>query len=476
MPPPDLQHSVQTAAAQFQQLYGPGPVRVLRAPARLNILGEHVDYVSYLPTASLPFGSHEHAMLLLWRPRADGQVHGASLNQAFAPFTFALGEGRTDSPTWESWLEQQTPPAAHWSNYVRGACFFAQWQQGAALANGFDFLVDSAIPPRGGSSSSSALTVLAGAAARLANQIEYTPAQLAQASSQAEWYCGTRGGALDHTAICLAQRGRALWLSYAAGAVRPLPLLNDKYCWLTCFTHEADKGSRVLLEYNARAAVARVLLPALLADLQEHRDGFAQSWQTALRQLQTGESAAFATLAECLNELPPVITLAEFARHYPQAAGECARLFPALVHERRDELIKLADRARHHLGEIERVEAAVKLLQATAAEDEAALAQTARDLGALLNASHASLRDLYEVSTPEVESLRNVLLADPHVYGARLMGGGFGGVVLALTEQAHVTALRERAQRDWYAPHGRDGVAEGALLVSTPGAGLRIVT
>ena len=50
---------------RFLELYGDGPVNVLRAPARINILGEHVDYVSYLPTYSLPFGSREHDMLML---------------------------------------------------------------------------------------------------------------------------------------------------------------------------------------------------------------------------------------------------------------------------------------------------------------------------------------------------------------------------------------------------------------------------
>jgi galactokinase len=470
VPNPDLQQRIQTAIAWFQQLYGPGPIRILRAPARLNILGEHVDYVSYLPTASLPFGSHEHAMLLLWRPRTDDQVCGASLNPAFAPFAFALNEGPTSKLKWEAWLEQQGAPAPHWSNYVRGACFFAQWLQGVPLANGFDFLVDSTIPPRGGSSSSSALTVLAGAAVRSANLIEYSPAQLAQASSQAEWYCGTRGGALDHTAICLAERGQALWLSYADGAVQAVPLLNETYCWVTCFTHEADKGSHVLLEYNERAAVARILLPALLADLQQHRDDFAQSWQTGLRQLQAGDTTAFETLVGCLNELPPLITLAEFARHYPQAAAECARLFPMLMRERREAPLKLADRARHHLGEIARVRKAMNLLQAV---NETGLDQTAQALGALLTATHISLRDLYEVSTLEVESLRAVLLADAQVYGARLMGGGFGGTVLALTTAKNVASLLARVQRDWYAPRGRDGIAEGAMLVSTPGAGLR---
>ena len=121
------------------------------------------------------------------------------------------------------------------------------------------------------------------------------------------------------------------------------------------------------------------------------------------------------------------------------------------------------------MGEIERVRKAVNLLQAA---NETDLGSTAQALGGLLNATHASLRDLYEVSTPEVESLREALSTDPQVYGARLMGGGFGGVVLALTTTENVASLLARVQRDWYAARGRDGVAEGAMLVSTPGAGL----
>src|SRR4029450_11385756 len=62
----------------FVKLYGDGPVNVLRAPARINILGEHIDYVSYLPTASLPFGSREHDVLMLYRDSPQPQVRSAS--------------------------------------------------------------------------------------------------------------------------------------------------------------------------------------------------------------------------------------------------------------------------------------------------------------------------------------------------------------------------------------------------------------
>jgi galactokinase len=81
----------------------------------------------------------------------------------------------------------------------------------------------------------------------------------------------------------------------------------------------------------------------------------------------------------------------------------------------------LGRRARHVLEENERVDAAVGALRSG---DLPAL-------GRLFDASHASLRDLYEVSVPEVDALVERLRA-AGAAGARMVGGGFGGAVLAL--------------------------------------------
>jgi galactokinase len=81
----------------------------------------------------------------------------------------------------------------------------------------------------------------------------------------------------------------------------------------------------------------------------------------------------------------------------------------------------LRARAEHVLGENERVGEAVAALRA----------EDLPEVGALLDASHASLRDLYEVSTPTVERAVTRLREDGAA-GARLMGGGFGGSVLGL--------------------------------------------
>jgi galactokinase len=82
----------------------------------------------------------------------------------------------------------------------------------------------------------------------------------------------------------------------------------------------------------------------------------------------------------------------------------------------------LARRARHVIGESLRV---MRTADALARGDLDAA-------GELIDASHASLRDDMEVSVEAVDRLAAIAQATPGVYGARMMGGGFGGCVLAL--------------------------------------------
>ncbi len=438
----------------FHKLYGPGEVTAWRAPARINILGEHIDYVSYLPTASLPFASHEHEMVMLYRANDSGVVRGASVNEKFAPFSFAVQEGLAkQNQTWLDYLYRQSQPPPHWSNYVKGAVFFAQQQARLLSARGFDFVIASGIPPQGGSSSSSALVVLAGVAFREVNELAFTAAQLAQDSAQAEWYVGTRGGALDHTTICLAARQHAVHLRYADKQAELIPLPDDGLRWVTFFSHAADKGREVLLAYNERAAVSRLLLPAVLA---RH---FAHEWEQALQSHDA--------IATVLTKLPETILLAEIRRDYPEVYQQCLLAFPALVQERSQHLLKLRPRAFHHWGEVQRVQQAVKLLRHVGQSQATMLA-----LGKLLNQSHASLRDLYEVSTPQVDQLYAIIRTAPQVFGARLIGGGFGGNILALTTTENVAAMIQHVQATFYTPQNRQALAEGAIMVSTPGQGI----
>jgi galactokinase len=480
-------------AERFRQLYGDGEVHVLRAPARINMLGEHVDYVSYMPTASLPFGSREHEMVMLFRASPDHHVRGASMLAAYTRFGFLLDDGDAPSDaqpeqSWTAYLFNRAVPAPDWSNYVKGAVYFACWKYGQHINRGFDFLIDSTIPPSGGASSSSALAVLVGASLRKVNRIAYQLDELARDSSLAEWYQGTRGGAMDQTTICLARQNHAVHITYPDAHARLVPLPDAGFRWVTFFSHPADKGREVMLAYNERSGVSRLLIPAFIADWQHTQPARAEAWTRALQGMKSDELAALDQLESLLLQVPAEIALAEFKRRHPQTFIEFKRAFPALADVWHTRPLKLRDRARHHVSEARRVVKAARLLDETF--NEQADKTTARiddvlkttridramhELGALINESHASLRDLYDVCTPEVNRLIEIVRADSQVYGARLMGGGFGGNVLALTRAENVGALIERVQGEFYGPRGRDGSGEGAVMVSTPGNGLSAI-
>lgn len=101
-------------------------------------------------------------------------------------------------------------------------------------------------------------------------------------------------------------------------------------------------------------------------------------------------------------------------------------------------------RARHVISENARVLEAVQA--------------TPRRFGELMDASHASLRDDFEVSVPALDRLVEVLRAQPGTLGARLTGAGFGGACVALVETPAVAAVRDGALRD-YASAGFRGTA-----------------
>ena len=113
-------------------------------------------------------------------------------------------------------------------------------------------------------------------------------------------------------------------------------------------------------------------------------------------------------------------------------------------------------RAKHIVEEIARVDAT------TAALREGDL----KKVGGLLTASHRSSQHLFENSTPELDFLVDRLVAEDHVYGARLTGGGFGGAVMALTSP-EFTEAQASSVMDAYAT--RFGSRPEALRVHTGG-------
>jgi len=111
----------------------------------------------------------------------------------------------------------------------------------------------------------------------------------------------------------------------------------------------------------------------------------------------------------------------------------------------------LARRARHIVTENDRVLRARTAL----------LTADLDTLGRLFNASHASMRDDYEVTIEPVDRLVEAATAVPHVFGARMTGGGFGGAVVIAAEAGHGRDVAMQVERAYLVQTGR----RGAILV-----------
>ena len=466
---------------RFEDIYGPGEVQLARAPARINIIGEHIDYIEYFQTAVLPFGSAEHDMVMVFRPRTDGIVRAETLAGGFNSCEFSIDEFQPSSaPTcdvrWMDYLSLVGVPPTSWDNYIKASVFYLQSLYPRKTLKGVDLLVDSEIPIAGGASSSSALVVASGMAIRLINGLELDMDELAESSCKAEWFVGTRGGKMDHAAMCFSQPSNALLITFQPFSVEKIPMPSKGYKWTTFFTHPADKGSGVMSEYNERSVVSRFIIPKLLADLFASDASFRDEWSDVLDVIKRCDHTELAgrssTVEKMLARLPERLSI----RELPEMTDELIELYPVLFEVKGlDYPLKIRDRARHHLSEISRVTRAAELLHRvsehhiegdlTAEESEMA------KLGDLLNQTHTSLRDLYEISTTELDEVVDIARQVEGVLGARVMGGGFGGNVLVLTKSESLPNLIDAVQTQYYTPRGRRGVSEQSIMVSTPGMG-----
>jgi galactokinase len=281
--------------------------------------------------------------------------------------------------------EPDARPRGDWTDYIRGVAIFLQ-QAGYELS-GADLVLDGNLPIGAGLSASAAFEVSAGFALLANSGVPIDRVELAKICQRAEnQFVGVRCGIMDQYVSCCAVAGSALLLDCRSLAARKVAIDPEARLVLcdTMARHQLASD-----EYNLRRADCERAVAVLSARI----DGIS-----ALRD----------------------ITFPQLMRH--------ADSLPELVFRR----------ARHVVGEIDRT------LRAAAALD----AGDIKECGRLMNLSHESLRDDYEVSCSELDLMVDIARSIPGVYGARMMGGGFGGCTINLVEgkraEAFAQAMAER--------------------------------
>jgi galactokinase len=294
-----------------------------------------------------------------------------------------------------------------WGSYPAGVV--AELGERAAASGGLGIVVDGDVPAGAGLSSSAALECAVALALRDLLAPELTREELVPLTQHAEnAYVGAPTGILDQSASLLCTAGHALFLDTRDRRTEQVPL--------------------------DLAAAGLALLVVDSGEAHDHAEG---GYGDRRREC---EEAAERLGVGLLREVADVAALA------PLDDGT-------------DRGAVLLRRARHVVTEDARVLEVVATLRE---------GRDPRDVGPVLTAGHASLRDDFEVSTPLLDATVDAAL-EAGAHGARMVGGGFGGSAIALVDADAVDRVRQSVA----AAYRARGSAEPRTFVAVPSAGAR---
>ena len=438
-------------ASELRESTHAGKLFAVRAPGRVNLIGEHTDY-SKLPVMPIAI---DRSTIIVVAPRDDALVELRNIDPAFAPREFRL--------------EAQIPPypTGDWANYVKAGfqgVIDHFGKRGVAIDDlrGATMIVDGRVPPAAGLSSSAALTVSSALALIRVNGLTQEPLETAQMVARSEWYVGTMAGGMDQAASMLGQRDHALLIHFDPLRVTPVKIPRGAAIVVADSMEVADKSGKVREEYNRRVVECRIAAQILGKAYRMHE---VRVLGDVVKKLETWQSH---DLIETLSpKAPESLSIAQASKLLDIEEGW---LLSALlggtsqitIDEARP--LEVLRRARHVLTETERVKLAAEALAAGRLEE----------MGALMNTSHRSLRDDFNASTERLDAMVSCA-REAGALGARLTGAGFGGCIVALAREEDAPAILDRLEKDYYAKLGADAPSRALHTIVHAGAGASVI-
>lgn len=279
-------------------------------------------------------------------------------------------------------------PNKAWANYPLGV--FAQFiKRGVAITQGYDILFWGNVPAGAGLSSSAAMEVVTAYALNDLLGTNYGLADLAKIGRAAEHeFAGVMCGIMDQFASAHGKVDHAIYLNCDTLEYDLVPVKLDGIKVVVTNTHsphKLDSGS-----FNDR-----------------------------VRQCQLA--------VEQINSVRPIQYLAELSQ------VDFDQVKDAITDETAHR------RARHVVGEVQRTKDAVEALKNG----------DIVKFGQLMNQSHVSLRDDYEVTGPQLDALAEAAWKIDGVLGSRMTGGGFGGCTVSLVREEAIPAFIEKVGAEY---------------------------
>jgi galactokinase len=388
-------HLIDHISTIYREKFGHSPAHIARAPGRVNLLGEHVDYNDGFV---LPAAIDRATYVAFSSTDADHSTLIAADFDQQASFSAESIPAKT---------QPDGSPLPEWGLYPAGVMSSLMEENLQALSMNAVFASD--VPRGSGLSSSASVEMAFMIAWQTLGGWELPPMQHALLGQRAENnYVGVNCGIMDQFASACGVENKLLLLDCRSLEWKTVPLPEDVSIVIADTTVRRKLTSG---EYNKRRSACEEAVRLLQQDLPD------------IKSLRDVSVEDFNRLA---NKLP-------------------------------DEIGK---RARHVVEEIGRSNQAEALLEAG----------DVQSFGILMNECHVSLRDLYEVSCPELNVMVDIAQTLDGCHGARLTGAGFGGCTVNLVAKKNVDEFARALARGYEKETGLQ--PEAYITHASNGAGL----
>ncbi|KAL8648722.1 MAG: hypothetical protein Q9226_005881 [Calogaya cf. arnoldii] len=481
---------------QFEEKYNKKPAFVARSPGRVNLIGEHVDYSLY---EVLPMAIAADVLIAVAVPEEKEESEG---DDAVIPML-------NTNPRKHRASECKVPPKGlaeidatqhEWTNYFKagfnGAVGLLRKDDAKFSPCNLQILVDGNVPAGGGLSSSAAFVCASALAVLRANGRESVKKkELVEVTIVSERAVGVNSGGMDQSASVFSIKGDALSVSFSpqlnAEAI-PFPKAESAITFMIAQSFvTSDKHVTAPRCYNLRVVectlAAEMMAKTLALKLQ---DDFAPLGRS-LRGLQhvyygggksIDDPSARDSNTSYKMQLETMLSMAtdvlDKKDGYTREEIATALSMSVLALEEKymtkfpvdATRFMLGKRARHVFSEALRVIAFKELLQDPASTTRSDLLPC---LGALMNETQESCRELYDCSCPEIDQLCSIA-RDAGAYGSRLTGAGWGGCTVHLVPKDKVGDVRNALIQKYYRfrePDISEEKLQEAVIVSEPGQG-----
>ena len=406
--------SVQKA---FRKRFKTSPGVVATANGRAEIYGNHVDY-------------HQGHCVSMAINRGVTVALSLTDDQQFTIVDLGTGQEYSGPLT-------ESGNSADWFEYVLSVV--RQFNQQMPLINGLRAVFQSSLPIGSGLSSSAALEMAFGEAFRIATGLvsDLKPMDLAVMCREAENQIGVPCGLLDQATVGCSVANRLIHLNCAANTAEPVEA--EGFSIVIAHCGQSHKLGEAYIKLVQGGLVA-------LAAVNANGGAYRSLAAVAKGQLPGRARAKVEELSAELGTAAP----AEVSQVLFRWLGKDRALSAALDKVAGRLAGKLVPHSpakclRHVVNEERRTRRFIGLLMKN--RGKRLSRKTLSQLGRLMNASHNSTKRNLGVSGPALDQLAGHLRNTPHVYGARLSGGGLGGCCIALVEPGHESSVLASVRR-----------------------------